>query len=247
MTPECFEAVCARCPKSSQCLVRSITRDDAQVARVPGNERLNIADCMYAADASCTIGCCEHMLSLLLLCRNTYSALNALAGHYNSFGATAPIPKKRLDRLTKVMPQQHCYPHKMMVLLGFSVWGRGSRLVQTNLYSIVVCQHDQSHASQVLQPYAGTFYYLRADKTHPVGGAVGQGGQYMSQGGVAAENRGEQQLAGHRQPPTRCCSAVADDQHSLRCTCCIAVPAKLQTTEPSLANRILLRETPACL
>uniref|UniRef100_A0A383VNB5 Photosystem II Psb27 protein n=1 Tax=Tetradesmus obliquus TaxID=3088 RepID=A0A383VNB5_TETOB len=32
---------------------------------------------------------------------NTYSALNALAGHYNSFGATAPIPKKRLDRLTK--------------------------------------------------------------------------------------------------------------------------------------------------
>jgi hypothetical protein len=35
-------------------------------------------------------------------CSNTYSALNALAGHYNSFGATAPIPKKRLDRLTKV-------------------------------------------------------------------------------------------------------------------------------------------------
>eukprot|EP00775_Hariotina_reticulata_P007015 gene7015-7229_t len=32
---------------------------------------------------------------------NTYSALNAIAGHYNSFGATAPIPKKRLDRLTK--------------------------------------------------------------------------------------------------------------------------------------------------
>jgi hypothetical protein len=36
------------------------------------------------------------------LCSNTYSALNALAGHYNSFGATAPIPKKRLERLTKV-------------------------------------------------------------------------------------------------------------------------------------------------
>eukprot|EP00879_Flechtneria_rotunda_P001299 GHRR01001448.1.p1 GENE.GHRR01001448.1~~GHRR01001448.1.p1 ORF type:complete len:185 (+),score=53.32 GHRR01001448.1:137-691(+) len=32
---------------------------------------------------------------------NTYSALNALAGHYNSFGATTPIPKKRLERLTK--------------------------------------------------------------------------------------------------------------------------------------------------
>lgn len=32
---------------------------------------------------------------------NTYSAINALAGHYNSFGTQAPIPKKRLDRLTK--------------------------------------------------------------------------------------------------------------------------------------------------
>lgn len=32
---------------------------------------------------------------------NTYSALNALAGHFNSFGPTAPIPKKRLDRLQK--------------------------------------------------------------------------------------------------------------------------------------------------
>ncbi|KAG2445024.1 hypothetical protein HYH02_008892 [Chlamydomonas schloesseri] len=32
---------------------------------------------------------------------NTYSALNALAGHFNSFGATAPIPKKRLERLQK--------------------------------------------------------------------------------------------------------------------------------------------------
>ncbi|KXZ50584.1 hypothetical protein GPECTOR_16g759 [Gonium pectorale] len=32
---------------------------------------------------------------------NTYSALNALAGHFNSFGATTPIPKKRLERLQK--------------------------------------------------------------------------------------------------------------------------------------------------
>lgn len=32
---------------------------------------------------------------------NTYSALNALAGHYNSFGVEAPIPKKRLERLVK--------------------------------------------------------------------------------------------------------------------------------------------------
>lgn len=32
---------------------------------------------------------------------NTYSALNALAGHYNSFGTNAPIPKKRLERIEK--------------------------------------------------------------------------------------------------------------------------------------------------
>ncbi|GFR44719.1 hypothetical protein Agub_g6042, partial [Astrephomene gubernaculifera] len=32
---------------------------------------------------------------------NTYSALNALAGHFNSFGTTAPIPKKRMERLQK--------------------------------------------------------------------------------------------------------------------------------------------------
>jgi len=34
--------------------------------------------------------------------RQTYAALNALAGHYNSFGTTAPLPKKRLERLRKV-------------------------------------------------------------------------------------------------------------------------------------------------
>lgn len=32
---------------------------------------------------------------------NTYSALNAVAGHINSFGADVPLPKKRLDRVTK--------------------------------------------------------------------------------------------------------------------------------------------------
>jgi len=32
---------------------------------------------------------------------NTYSVLNALAGHFNSFGPTANIPKKRLDRIRK--------------------------------------------------------------------------------------------------------------------------------------------------
>lgn len=31
----------------------------------------------------------------------TYSAVNALAGHFNSFGLTAPVPKKRLDRIQK--------------------------------------------------------------------------------------------------------------------------------------------------
>lgn len=32
---------------------------------------------------------------------NMYSAVNALAGHWNSFGADAPIPKKRLTRIDK--------------------------------------------------------------------------------------------------------------------------------------------------
>ena len=38
------------------------------------------------------------------LCSNTYTALNALAGHYNNFGPGAPVPKKRLDRVVKVNP-----------------------------------------------------------------------------------------------------------------------------------------------
>ncbi|GBF95184.1 photosystem II repair protein, chloroplastic [Raphidocelis subcapitata] len=32
---------------------------------------------------------------------NTYSVCNTLAGHYNSFGTKAPLPKKRLERLNK--------------------------------------------------------------------------------------------------------------------------------------------------
>lgn len=32
---------------------------------------------------------------------NTYTAVNALTGHLNSFGFTAAIPKKRLDRIQK--------------------------------------------------------------------------------------------------------------------------------------------------
>ena len=35
-------------------------------------------------------------------CSNTYAVCNALAGHYNSFGTKAPLPKKRLERLNKV-------------------------------------------------------------------------------------------------------------------------------------------------
>lgn len=33
---------------------------------------------------------------------NTYAVCNTLAGHYNSFGVKAPLPKKRLERLTRV-------------------------------------------------------------------------------------------------------------------------------------------------
>ncbi len=33
---------------------------------------------------------------------NVYAAVNAMAGHLNSFGPTAPVPKKRLERMIKV-------------------------------------------------------------------------------------------------------------------------------------------------
>ena len=33
---------------------------------------------------------------------NMYSAVNALAGHWTSFGSDAPVPKKRMARITKV-------------------------------------------------------------------------------------------------------------------------------------------------
>lgn len=49
-------------------------------------------------------------------CSNTYSALNALAGHFNSFGATAPIPKKRLERLQKVGSAFFHRPHGSVLL-----------------------------------------------------------------------------------------------------------------------------------
>jgi len=31
----------------------------------------------------------------------TYTVVNALSGHFNSFGNNAPLPKKRLDRIVK--------------------------------------------------------------------------------------------------------------------------------------------------
>lgn len=48
--------------------------------------------------------CPDTCLAAALPCSNTYSALNALAGHYNSFGTQSSIPKKRLERLVKVGP-----------------------------------------------------------------------------------------------------------------------------------------------
>lgn len=33
---------------------------------------------------------------------NLYSVVNALAGHWNNFGADAPVPKKRIGRIMKV-------------------------------------------------------------------------------------------------------------------------------------------------
>ena len=38
---------------------------------------------------------------LVLNYRNTYTALNALAGHFNSYGLSQPLPKKRLERIQK--------------------------------------------------------------------------------------------------------------------------------------------------
>ena len=54
-------------------------------------------------------------------CRNTYSALNALAGHFNSFGPTAPVPKKRMERIQKVrmflFVQPACWVYSCLVSL----------------------------------------------------------------------------------------------------------------------------------
>merc|ERR1719473_451588 len=36
---------------------------------------------------------------------NMYSAVNALSGHFNTFGPTAPVPRKRLDRVLYELDQ----------------------------------------------------------------------------------------------------------------------------------------------
>merc|ERR1712113_371002 len=36
---------------------------------------------------------------------NMYSVVNALSGHFNNFGTSAPIPKKRLDRIIQELDQ----------------------------------------------------------------------------------------------------------------------------------------------
>lgn len=41
------------------------------------------------------------LCSCVLNFRNTYTALNALAGHFNSYGLSQPLPKKRLERIQK--------------------------------------------------------------------------------------------------------------------------------------------------
>ena len=39
---------------------------------------------------------------------NTYSALNAVAGHYNNFGTKYPLPAKRAERALKARSQNAC-------------------------------------------------------------------------------------------------------------------------------------------
>lgn len=44
----------------------------------------------------------EPHCGVMLVRRNTYTTLNALAGHFNSFGNAQPLPKKRFERAVKV-------------------------------------------------------------------------------------------------------------------------------------------------
>jgi hypothetical protein len=45
--------------------------------------------------------CVARSSSLYLRRSNTYSALNAVAGHYNNFGTKYPLPAKRAERALK--------------------------------------------------------------------------------------------------------------------------------------------------
>merc|ERR1712232_972230 len=40
---------------------------------------------------------------------NMYSAANALAGHFNNFGPTSVVPKKRLDRVIQELEQSSSF------------------------------------------------------------------------------------------------------------------------------------------
>ena len=53
--------------------------------------------CNAGPDAACALAPC----SLPRSRSNTYSALNAVAGHYNNFGTKYPLPAKRAERALK--------------------------------------------------------------------------------------------------------------------------------------------------
>lgn len=46
---------------------------------------------------------------------NTYSAMNALAGHFNSFGNTTPVPKKRLERVLQASGDCRLLPVSLLL------------------------------------------------------------------------------------------------------------------------------------
>ena len=56
----------------------------------------------YGCARRCAV--CElrsHARPFVVCFRNTYSALNAVAGHYNNFGTKYPLPAKRAERALK--------------------------------------------------------------------------------------------------------------------------------------------------
>jgi hypothetical protein len=84
--------------------------------------------------------------------------LNALAGHFNSFGATAPIPKKRLERIVKVV----AYSVSSMVTAGTKLYGplcrklmmlRGSCHVAVD-YQVTMLSAQEQHLLVCEEPDA---------------------------------------------------------------------------------------------